>query len=437
MTTDQFPTKLLDEVRRRLDDHDAHNEKQKAEYMAEIEASNLARTGAARPQAATVTPISAKAGNAEPTPGDGAGLLGLRPVADIAAEVDAAPPRRWLFRRVWPSDAYGVVGAKHKAGKSWLMLGAAVAVAGGVPWLGKYETDTPGPVLFFAGEGGASKLTRRGRAVAADAGLVWDDLPILMSERVPTLTDGHHLAALEHAIDTHRPALVIIDPLYLAVGPTGDGKNLYAMGGVLTGAQHAAQRTGAALMVSHHNNRDASKTGADSLSGAGPAEWGRVLIALTVKSQSVDTDTGTSDTHLEIVIDGDEVAGGSQRFRRIVGADDQDDLASPMAFSMQPTDGAPDEVLPGAPPAQRRVLAVIEKHGADWLDKHAIGEHIAKDEAGPPLRHRTILDATKALAADGHIKARATSAGGTGAWRRIEPAAVLADDNRPDINDLF
>jgi len=205
---------------------------------------------------------------------------------------------------------------------------------------------------------------------------------------------------------------------------------------VLTGAQHAVQRTGAALMVSHHNNRDASKTGADSLSGAGPAEWGRVLISLKVNQQSVDTDTGTSDTHLEIVIDGDEVAGGSQRFRRIVGADDQDDLASPMAFSIQPSDGAPDEVLPGASPAQRRVFAVIEKHGADWLDKYAIGDRLAKD-GGVALRHRTILEATKALTDDGHIKARATTAGGSGAWRRIEPAAVLADDDRPDIDDLF
>jgi hypothetical protein len=122
--------------------------------------------------------------------------FGLRSVGDIAGQVDAAPRTPWLWRRVWPADAYGVLAAGHKVGKTWLMLDAAIAAASGTDWLGLFSTDRTGPVLMFLGEGGLRKMTRRGRAVATHHGVVWDDLPIDMSERVPTLTSELHIGWL-------------------------------------------------------------------------------------------------------------------------------------------------------------------------------------------------------------------------------------------------
>ena len=350
-------------------------------------------------------------------------LLGLRTAGVVGAEVDAAPPRRWLFRRVWPADAYGVVGAKHKAGKSWLMLDAAVAAASGTPWLGTFEVDTPGVVLLFAGEGGLSKLTRRGRGVAASRGHRWDDLPILIAERVPHLTDPDHLAALRRAAETHQPVLIIIDPLYLAIGGQGDGRNLYAMGGVLEAAQLVAQDAGAALMVSHHNNRDETRKGSDRLSGAGPAEWGRVLISMDVKYDNADTLTGRTDVRFNLDVDGDEVTGGRHAFRRVIAADDPDDLTSPIRYDLTAVDDVADDggpsALRGYSPAQRRVLAAIEVADG-WVDVLTIGDRVAEDGAGSPLKKRTIQDAVKHLADDGMVRARPTEAGGRGAWRRLE-----------------
>lgn len=345
--------------------------------------------------------------------------LGLRPVGVVAAEVDAAPPRRWLYRRVWPSDAYGVIGAKHKAGKSWVMLEAAVATASGSPWLGCFEADTTGTVLLFAGEGGAAKLTRRGRAVASARGQRWDDLPILVAERVPHLDDPQHLLALRQAVATHQPVLIIVDPLYLAVGANGDGRNLYAMGGVLENAQLIAQQYGAALMVAHHNNRNGAATGSDRLSGAGPAEWGRVLVTLDAKFHKADPESGRTDTSLEVSVDGDEVPGGTHRFQRMIAAEDQDDLTSPMVYELTVDDtSTKPEKLPGYSPAENRVFAVVDASD-DYLGVHNIMDRVKTDPTRVPLKKRTVQDALSKLAKQGLIDAMPRDPGHAGGWRRL------------------
>jgi hypothetical protein len=72
--------------------------------------------------------------------------LGIRWFRDIAAEVDAAGTPVYLFRGVWPADAYGVLAAPDKSGKSWAAIDAAVSVASGTPWLGHFPVDAPGQV---------------------------------------------------------------------------------------------------------------------------------------------------------------------------------------------------------------------------------------------------------------------------------------------------
>src|SRR5690606_25486254 len=75
-----------------------------------------------------------------------------------AAEIDAEPHPGYLVRRIIAAGDYGILGAAHKAGKTWLAVDLAVAVASGKPWLGIHPVDRPGPVVWFAGEGGKRKL---------------------------------------------------------------------------------------------------------------------------------------------------------------------------------------------------------------------------------------------------------------------------------------
>ena len=75
-------------------------------------------------------------------------------------------------------------------------------------------------------------------------------------------------------IHAQCPKLVIVDPLYLSARGANLA-DLYAMGEMLEGVQRLCQEHGAALLVVTHFNRKQG-AGAGRITGAGPAEWGRV-----------------------------------------------------------------------------------------------------------------------------------------------------------------
>ena len=80
--------------------------------------------------------------------------LAISSYREVAARVAAAGEPRWLIQGLWPADAYGVLAAQEKAGKTWAALDLAVSVACGRPWLDHFACPAPGPVLVFLGEGG-------------------------------------------------------------------------------------------------------------------------------------------------------------------------------------------------------------------------------------------------------------------------------------------
>lgn len=294
-------------------------------------------------------------------------LLGLRPVGDIAVEVDAAGEPAFLFNPVWPSDAHGVLGAAWKVGKTWITLDAAVSVASGTRWLELFPCDNPGPVVMFLGEGGARKMTRRGRAVAHSKGLKWDNLPILLAERVPHLSDAKAIAALAVELHRHPAALVIIDPLYLAAAGA-KGSQLYEMATVLEPVQVACQQAGAALMVAHHFNRDTSRKDSERFSGAGPAEWGRVLVSVEKAAEVRDAKTGRTDVTLDLTLDGDEITGGKHRITRSVWADDSTVLGSRLNYVVLPQE-SPD-VLARAKKEEHDALKECMATIVDYFSEH-------------------------------------------------------------------
>lgn len=261
----------------------------------------------------------------------------IRSAGDMAAEVDAAPDPGWLLEGLIAADGYGVLGAEKKAGKTWMATDLAVAVASGGAWLGWRTCTTPGRVLYFAGEGGARKITRRGRAVAHHYGRCWDDLDIWISERVPHLADLIHVEALTQEVADHIPKLVIIDPSYLALAGARMSA-LNEMGALLEAAQHACQAVGAVLLVVAHWNKTGTGVGVERFSGAGFAEWGRFLISAAREGDEVRTPDGGSNTVLRLTIVSDEAATTELMFRREVHETHPGVLASPMVYTVQLVD---------------------------------------------------------------------------------------------------
>jgi hypothetical protein len=287
------------------------------------------------------------------------------PIAQLCAEVDAAGPRTFLLRRLWPAGDYGVHAAEMKAQKTWNTADLAVSVASGTDWLGAIGVDTAGPVIMLAGEGGKGSVVRRLRAVCEHRGLKLETLPITVCTRAPRLSRSEHLYLVEQAVREFEPCLVTLDPLYLSAGGA-NGASLYEMGTVLGKVQQICEPA-ALWVVTHFNRREGS--GALRITGAGPAEWGRVLVSATVLSRHTDIAAGKTTVLTRLDVIGGEVPDQSLRVLRVIWADDPDDLDSPLHYqvTVEAADPAERELAASGdaagrkmPPAERKLLEALE-----------------------------------------------------------------------------
>jgi 5S rRNA maturation endonuclease (ribonuclease M5) len=299
-------------------------------------------------------------------------------VAELRARVRAAGPRKWLLRGFWPAGDYGVHAGEMKAQKTWNTVAVAVAVASGTPWLGAVNVDLCGPVVMFAGEGGEADLLRRIDAVAEAAGLDADALPITVCARAPHLHSTVHLGEMAEHLDRVRPVLTCLDPLYLSAGGA-KGSDLYAMGELLERPQHLCQAAGTALWIATHLNRKEGR-GASRITGAGPAEWGRVLATAAVKSRHLNRVTAETTVITELDFIGGSIPGGTLRVTRRIRADDPDDLDSPLRYAVTAEVVDEDELdtdKPKMPPARRKLLEALQHFSAAPVTVKALVDHVA------------------------------------------------------------
>jgi len=348
--------------------------------------------------AATARAQQAGSSGGEPDPAPRLPLRFLS-VADLRQAVADRGTPTWLFRGLWPGDAYGVVAAEDKVGKTWAAVDAAISVASGTAWLGRFPADSPGPALLLAGEGGERGILRRLDAVATSRGLRLDDLPVRVLLRVPHLTNAVHMEQVAQELADHPARHVTLDPLYLAARGAS-GSDLYAMGEHLETLQHITQAAGSALTVVTHFNKTGEGRGSKRITGAGPGAWGRVLVTGTVDDSSTDPNTGASTVDVTWEAIGGEIPATSFGVRRRVWTDDPNDLASPMHYEI--TELAASEDDPGARPrrgatATDRVRDVMSA-ATGAMTVQQIGDALAAN--GRPMKARTIQDALAALRTD-------------------------------------
>ena len=351
--------------------------------------------------------------------------LAISPYGEVAARVAAAGEPRWLIQGLWPADAYGVLAAQEKAGKTWAALDLAVSVACGRPWLDHFTCPTPGPVLVFLGEGGERATVRRIEAIAIAKGVDPDQLAdhLRLCFRVPRLAApgaGSELAAIQAELAAHPAALVVLDPLYLAAAGAS-GSNLYDMGGILQAIQGVCQHAGCALLVVTHWNKTGDGRGADRISGAGPAAWARVICSVSIDHRASDND-GASKVLLGVEVIGGEIADTRFRIRRHVQAEDPADLGSPLSYSVEVLAGDDDQDLDpaaaGLSPSRQWVLAALQAGGAMQTVKQ-LGDRLA--ENGRPLKPRTIQTALGELEATGLAQGSEEGNGRARYWSPATP----------------
>jgi hypothetical protein len=356
--------------------------------------------------------------------------LAISSYGEVATRVAAAGEPHWLIQGLWPADAYGVLAAQEKAGKTWAALDLAVSVATGRSWLDHFACPTPGPVLVFLGEGGERATVRRIEAIATSKGVDPEQLAdrLRLCFRVPRLAapgSGGELAAIQAELETHPAALVVLDPLYLAAAGAS-GSNLYDMGAVLQAIQGVCQHAGCALLVVTHWNKTGDGRGADRISGAGPAAWARVICSVSIQHRGSDPD-GASTVLLGVELIGGEIADTRFGIRRRVQADDPADLGAPLSYAVEVLTADDEDLDPAAAALSksRQWVLTALRAGGDMQTVKQLGDRLA--QAGHPLKPRTIQTALGELEAAGLA---AGSEEGNGRARYWSPTTPNPDADR-------
>ena len=158
---------------------------------------------------------------------------------------------QWLVQQLWGAAAVGVIGGVPKAGKSWLGLEMAVAVASGTACLGRFQVDTPGPVVVYLAEDGLHAVRDRIDQLCRHRGLrlAGLDLHVVTAPSLRLDLDSDR-KALDQTLTALRPKLLLLDPLVRL--HRLDENSSADISGLLGFLRELNRRHDLALMLVHH-----------------------------------------------------------------------------------------------------------------------------------------------------------------------------------------
>lgn len=343
--------------------------------------------------------------------------LSFQSLRAVREEVRTREPRKWIVEGLIAETQYGVLSKVDKGQKTWDSIDMAVSVVTGTPWLGIFPVLVTGPVVVFAGEGDDDEYIARFDAVCRSKDLDPDEVAehVTICFRVPTLTNEQVMAEVQAHLDAFQPTLVILDPLYLAVGGAS-GSDLYAMGEVLSQLQYAVQAVKAALLVLTHHKKSESSDPFARITGVGPGAWGRFLMVGDITDRHEDSDhEGGSVVTTRMEFRGGRIADKDVQYRRRIWSDDPSDLSSPLYYVVEEVEGI--AAGPGISFTGQRVLNALRTKPGEWMSRADVQDAMADDGTGKaPFVTRTIQDAAKKLHEDDLIERRGEQATGY-EWR--------------------
>jgi hypothetical protein len=183
------------------------------------------------------------------------------------------PGEIWTVEGVWSHDAHGLIAGEPKTFKSFIATDLAVSVASGTKFLGQFEVPETGPVIMIQEENTPSMMKDRFEKIVNARGIgesasvsgngsngvlemkAAQELPIfIMNNGQFNLTDEDHMALLEELIKTHKPKLLVLDPLYLMT-PGVDENSSSAMTPVLRDLLYLKQAHKLGILIVHHYNK--------------------------------------------------------------------------------------------------------------------------------------------------------------------------------------
>lgn len=181
----------------------------------------------------------------------------------------AAPSPGWLVKGWWLNKSHGIVAGEPKCFKSTLALDLAISVASGNDFLGEHEVISPGPVVYIQNENAQWIMKDRVAKISVARGVVGEveilsdrkvsitwpqDIPFFMvNQQSFLLTDPIHQQLLEKIIQTYKPVLVVLDPLYLMFD--GDINSAKDLNPILSWMLEIRIKYDCGVMLVHHSNK--------------------------------------------------------------------------------------------------------------------------------------------------------------------------------------
>ena len=191
----------------------------------------------------------------------------------------------WLVDEWLPDKSITFLVSPPESYKTWLLLDLAVSVSAGVPFLGKFQINSPGPTLIIQQEDSHSGLTDRLALIVEQKlnalpkleGSEWTvpaipDIPIYIHpDRQLRFSDKKVLEEMERQIATIRPKVVMIDPLYSTTETTDN--YMADLANRMMILKTWRDKYGCSFLIAHH-----SKKNLDPDSTAREDSWGSQFL---------------------------------------------------------------------------------------------------------------------------------------------------------------
>jgi len=214
----------------------------------------------------------------------------------------------YLVEDVLPAGQVCIAGGPEKGQKSNLLTDLAVSLAAGKPWLGRFPVPRQVKVLLLTGETQGKNLQNILHRILKAKDLTAKDIDghLDIKEELPRLDNLEDLSTLRYILRGDQPEVVILDPLYFALGAI-DPHLLSQVGATIARVARSCTEAGATPIFAHHMSKTAQMRRSEEkepmqladLNGAGfgPVAGSWLLVNYL---QPYEPDTGTCTLWLNV-----------------------------------------------------------------------------------------------------------------------------------------
>lgn len=220
-----------------------------------------------------------------------AGINGLRPCQFVRPrEIMDRPPQGYFVKKFLPRVGLATLLGAPSAGKSFIAIDLALAIARGVPWRGFRVRQARVAYIIAEGQGGFPK---RLQAYSRHHDVDIDALPFIVHEGAPNMLGKDH-ETLATEIGLAGGADLIVIDTFAQVTAGGNENSSEDMGRALGNCRTLHHATGATILLVHHLGKDATK-GARGWSGINAATDTELTVARGLGADRMVTSSKLKD----------------------------------------------------------------------------------------------------------------------------------------------